>query len=202
MNLQDHQDASWSADEFVDVVNRLLPDFLPEDSSSSRVRDEVNLRLVRHYTSLGMLDEPFKDGKKAVYRYRHLLQMLLVRRMLSQGYGSAAIEAFPRQQTDSQLYRLITGQLELAVRSNPALDYLEALRKRSGISPVAAPAPPPVSAPAPAAPGPSLEKWYHLNLLPGLELHIRRDFKPSSGAVVDQIAAVVRDALNDLRRKS
>ena len=90
MNLLDHYAArvpasGWSLEEFVDAANRLLPGFLPaaEDrpGSAGKVRDEVNIRLVRHYANLGLLDDNAREGREARYGFRHLLQLLLVRRL-------------------------------------------------------------------------------------------------------------------------
>jgi len=56
---------SWSLDDFVQVTNALLSQFLPETPANTRVREEVTPRLVRHYSSLEMLDEPHKEGHEA-----------------------------------------------------------------------------------------------------------------------------------------
>ena len=97
-----HQNPHWTLEEFVTVLNRLLPQFLPDrpDSSDSSasipsksphgVRDTLTPRLVRHYTSQGLVDEPQKLGRSARYGYRHLLQLLLVRRLLREGYSTQA----------------------------------------------------------------------------------------------------------------
>ena len=76
----------------VKIANDLLPQFLPEEKAHTRVREEVTSRLIRHYTSQGLLDEPLKEGRVARYTYRHLLQLLVVRRLLTEGYGASAID--------------------------------------------------------------------------------------------------------------
>ena len=190
-NLTDYAEGSWNTDEFVELVNRLLPQVLPEEGSSQKVREDINLRLVRHYTGLGMLDEPAKEGKEARYAYRHLLQLLLVRRMQAQGYGSSAIDDFPRKHTDAQLLRLVSGQLELTVRSNPALEFLEGLRQRS--SPGA-----PVSPVAPAAR--PVSHWSRHALLPGLELHLSNEFKCPSGPPLEHLLENIKEVLKSARQ--
>lgn len=171
--LKQYADGRWGLDEFVSVTNHLLPDVV-----GNREGEEVNPRLVRHYTSQGMLDEPGKEGKEARYGYRHLLQLLLLRRMLAQGYGTAAIDRFPRKQTDDQLVQLLEGKLELTVRANSALEYLQSLKR----GPVA---------PAPVRPGPV--RWSRVELVPGLELHIREDYQPP--ARPEELLEKIRDML-------
>jgi len=169
---------SWSLEELVQVVNDLLPDFLPEEKSHTRVRDDVSPRLVRYYTSQGLLDDPLKEGREARYIYRHLLQLLLVRRLLAEGYGASAINTLAKSKTDLELEALLQGEVQLTVSPvNPALSYLQQIQQRQAPpSPAIAATPsPPVSSPQPA---PSTSYWTRFEILPGLELHIRSDFIP------------------------
>ena len=59
---------SWTGtlDDLAALANTLLPQYLPLDRSS-RTQDEVNPRLIRHYTTQGLLDPPFKEGREARY---------------------------------------------------------------------------------------------------------------------------------------
>jgi DNA-binding transcriptional MerR regulator len=152
----------WSLEEFVDTVNQLLPQYLATDKSDNRVREEINLRLVRHYTSQGMLDEPLKRGRYAVYNYRHLLQFLVVRRLLSEGFSASSINQLATQKSNSELEKLLRGSLEVqTMANNPALAYLEGLKSGNKGSSSAIPT----------------NQWYHLEIMPGLEIHLRSDFK-------------------------
>jgi len=165
-----HQNPHWTLEEFVTVLNRLLPQFLPDrpDSSDSSasipsksphgVRDTLTPRLVRHYTSQGLVDEPQKLGRSARYGYRHLLQLLLVRRLLREGYSTQALQPLLQSKTNADLEALLQGGVQLTVTpANPALAFLESIRQRSASPPVPAPAAfappaPPVSASPPPAP--------------------------------------------------
>ncbi len=139
MNLEElaQGDQQWLLDGFVDVCNQLLPDYLPDSKSNLKVKDEINPRLVRHYTSQRLLDEPLRSGKYAVYSYRHLLQFLVVRRLLSQGIGAIAINDLIISKTNDQLKALLTGGIQIHVTTvhpsltncNSALDYLDNLKK-------------------------------------------------------------------------
>ncbi|MBD2091408.1 MerR family transcriptional regulator [Microcoleus sp. FACHB-1515] len=172
---------NWSIDEFVQVTNDLLPQFLPNEKVHTRVREEVTARLIRHYTSQGMLDEPLKTGREARYTYRHLLQGLLVRRLLTEGYGATAIDTLARSKTNSELEALLQGGVQLVVApANPALAFLQQIQtqqaqKQPDVGRSPAPSLPP---PAPSVPLPSPQstQWVRLEILPGLELHVRTDF--------------------------
>ncbi|MBV8885516.1 MAG: MerR family transcriptional regulator [Chroococcidiopsidaceae cyanobacterium CP_BM_RX_35] len=125
---------TWGLDEFVQVTNDLLPQFLPETPANTRVREEVTPRLVRHYSSLEMLDEPLKEGREARYTYRHLLQMLLVRRLLASGYGASAINQLATSKDNSELEALLQGGVQLTVTpANPALAFLQQIQQRQSV---------------------------------------------------------------------
>ncbi|MGG6295105.1 MerR family transcriptional regulator [Leptolyngbya sp. AN02str] len=175
------QNSNWSLEELVAIANELLPQFLPEEKAHTRVREEVTPRLVRHYASQGMLDEPLKEGREARYTYRHLLQLLLVRRLLTEGYGASVIDTLACSKSNSDLEALLQGGVQLTLTpANPALAFLQQVQKRqpnmahsSSMSPIP---PPPVSSP-PSAPAPATQ-WSRQEILPGLELHVRSDFVP------------------------
>jgi hypothetical protein len=178
VDLSQYREATWNADEFVAVANLALQEVLHGAALA-----ELNLRIVRHYTGLGMLDEPTKSGKEARYHYRHLLQLLLVRRLLGQGYGSAAILDFPRKQDNERILQLLFGQLELTVKSNPALAFLEEVRQRTA---------------KPSATS-HCSHWTRLVPLPGFEVNVNEDFRCPSQALLDQALETVRRALTQRR---
>ncbi|MDA0674485.1 MAG: MerR family transcriptional regulator, partial [Cyanobacteria bacterium] len=83
----------WDLDALVDTANDLLPQFLPDLGDPQRRSPEtVNPRLVRYYTTQGVIDRPLRQGREARYTYRHLLQLLVVRRLLPEGYSTTAIQ--------------------------------------------------------------------------------------------------------------
>lgn len=137
------QNPQWSLDELVEVANQLLPQYLPDQGSDSRLQETVNARLVRHYTTQGLLDRPLKLGREARYRYRHLLQLLLLRRLLTEGYSSSSLGQ-ALQKSDRDLESLLQGGAQLTMESaNPALAFLAKVRDRSlGQPPQQAMAPP------------------------------------------------------------
>lgn len=112
--LDTYRDAVWSLSEFVDAANALLPDYLPKDASG-RLADEVNPRLVRHYATLGLLPEPGKEGREARYLFEHLLHLLVVRKLLAEGFGSSAIRDAVAGCSAEELSALLEGAVRVAL---------------------------------------------------------------------------------------
>ena len=62
-------------------------------ATDARVRDVPDARTVRYYQSIGLLDRPVRyDGRKAIYAYRHLLQMVCVKLLQAQGLSLAQVQ--------------------------------------------------------------------------------------------------------------
>jgi len=188
-------------DNLVDTANHHLPNVLPDRDRTGRVKDDVNARLIRHYTTQGFLDEPLKAGREARYTARHLLQLLALRKLMTEGHGAEAAGNLLRGKTNEELQALLTGHARVqATTSNPALDYLLNLQaKRSAASREEFPAPsapPPVPAPPPPA------RWTRLDIEHGLELHVRDDYRPPrTPAERDRLAREIADHLAQIRRK-
>jgi DNA-binding transcriptional MerR regulator len=206
-------------DRFVEVTNDLLPQFLPDQSSGSRGQEPVNPRLVRYYTTQGWLDKPLKQGREARYTYRHLLQLLVLRRLLAEGYSASSIGSLIGGQGDTALEDILQGGVQLTVEAaNPALAFLSQIRDgqgpakgqrgessrpdRSDRSPKrsARAAHPPAPAPVPApSPSPS-QTWTRLEILDGLELHVRQDFAaPATAHERDSLLHLIADHLAQLQ---
>ena len=214
---------SWTGtlDEFAEIANTLLPQYLPLDRSS-RAGDEVNPRLIRHYTTQGLLDPPLKEGREARYVLRHLLQLLALRALMAGGYSAQALYELLPGKTDAELLSLLDGGARLEVHSDVSLQE----RQIFGILPPSpASSPPPPSAPVPSNPAlaylkgltpstavvPSTSKppssggsdtYTRLPILPGIELHVARSAKlPRSVAEQGRLAQLIQDALSTLQRR-
>lgn len=188
------RDWTGTLDDLVDAANQLLPGILPT-GKAGRTKDDVNARLVRHYTTERLLDEPLKQGREARYTRRHLLQLLALRRLMADGFSASTLQDTLQSRTDDDLEALLAGQTQLAVQpGNPALDYLEQLRRPAAAAPApAAPSP----GPAPSAP----QQYTRLPLAPGLDVHVRSDFRlPRSRLEQERLAQLFLDALDHLRR--
>jgi DNA-binding transcriptional MerR regulator len=107
--------ARYSLDELVSVANRLLPRLLPAEGRGMKLNELVNPRLVRHLSTLGLLDEAGREGREARYERRHLLQLLVARRLMAQGYSTGAIKKLTGGARDQELESLLHGGAQLGV---------------------------------------------------------------------------------------
>lgn len=193
----------WNLEELVAEANRQLPRFLPDGRRDSRFREEVNPRLVRHYAGLRLLDDPEKEGKEARYTRRHLLQLLVLRRLLAEGYATSAISALTFRPDEALEAILESGPPMLSpapLISNPAMDYLRGLA-----SPGAAPPPqswfgPPASRPKQSSAPSRPETWSRVRLREGLEMHVSDRFvAPRTAAEREHLMRTFEQALKDPR---
>ncbi len=128
LTLQDiqNQNQRLSLDKFVRTANLLLPRYWPEDEGAkqerdARLREGVSARLVRHLTTLGLIEEPLREGREARYTPRHLLQLLVARRLMAEGYTTGAVKKLTAGADDMQLEALLQSGTQLAVEvSRPA----------------------------------------------------------------------------------
>lgn len=231
------REGAWSLDELVEHANRLLPDVLPKDAAG-RAAETVNQRLVRHYTTQGLVDEPFKEGREARYLYRHLLQLLALRRLLAEGLSSALAGKVMAGLGEGELEALLVGHVDVQLAPRRQADpgreeFLRRVRQRAGLEPAAAPAAaqPPAAAPpgraqAPSSPAPPpvareaardtsyLQRptlaaspfnettWARVEIMDGLELMVRDDFRlPANRLGDEQLLQLLKVTLLHLEQK-
>ncbi|GAA4555741.1 MerR family transcriptional regulator [Planotetraspora kaengkrachanensis] len=93
----------WTISELAERAASLLDSAGPVNG---RVREVPNERLIRWYTTIGLLDPPLaRRGRIALYGRRHLLQLVAVKRRQADGLSIAAIQAELAGATDAMLLR-------------------------------------------------------------------------------------------------
>ena len=194
----------WDLETFVQVANDLLPHYLPSvDPNRSHTPEAINLRLVRYYTTQGVLDRPLRQGREARYTYRQLLQVLVVRRLLGEGYSTSALQPITIEKSNTDLEALLQGGMQLTIETaNPALAFLQSVQTRtpdaSAAMPVqspAAPAPRDLALQDSSAPS----RWQRIVVLPGLEIHIKEDFvSPSTPQERENLLQLIAQRLSSL----
>lgn len=158
-----------------------------ERGTVSEVPDE---RTVRYYLTEGLVSPAEdKQGTASVFGYRHLLQLLVVKKLQSEHLPIRKIRDLVDGRTERELERLLGLEGGAAVK-NEAMSYLEKLLMRSTPpSPMATQAlkqTPSIEALAdfePAAPqSPQMRgshgTWSRIELEPGLELHVHDQYQP------------------------
>ncbi|WP_440065219.1 MerR family transcriptional regulator [Streptosporangium sp. OZ121] len=91
----------WTIGELAERASAALA---PTAQLNGRVRDMPNERLIRWYSTIGLLDPPLaRRGRVAMYGRRHLLQIVAVKRRQSDGRTIAEIQAELAGATDQTL---------------------------------------------------------------------------------------------------
>ncbi len=80
---------------------------------NGRVRELPDRRVVRWYTTTGLIDRPVMQGRTALYGTRHLLQVVAVKRRQAEGRSLAEIQAELAGATDETLRRVAAVSDEL-----------------------------------------------------------------------------------------
>ena len=114
--LDDHEGFWGPAEELIDRAKRL------QKVAGVNLKT-ISVRLVRYYAAEGVIDKPDRLGREAAYHYKHLLQLLLARKLSEHGV------------TLSEIKTLIAGQspLEIAGKLSCSVDTLLADIKRRRI---------------------------------------------------------------------
>ena len=164
--------------------------------AGERLGEEITPRTVRLYATEGLIDRPGKDGRRAVYGQRHLLQLLLIRSLARRGLSLSAIAPLAAGSDGELLEQLIQLQ-EPAIQqatSEPiesnsaeqqeALAYLQSLQvERSSSllpllgSPLSSNSGSPsnrrsLSSRSAGRSSAASSRWHRFSLAPGVELHL------------------------------
>ncbi len=82
---RNHADQYWLLNQLIEEAARVLA-LDKRGSVSGRVRELPDIRTVRYYTTLGLIDKPEgRFWKNALYCRRHLLQLVAIKRLQVQG---------------------------------------------------------------------------------------------------------------------
>jgi DNA-binding transcriptional MerR regulator len=218
-SLESVQDAAWNLEDFVAEVNTRLA-LMPGGYGDARQREDFSVRLLRHYASLGLVDESERVGREARYRYRHLLQILCLRQLQRQGWNSKAIADFTARE-NAELQGFLNAQTSDSSNSaesdfsakraavpdqNPvpvprkralkesALEFLESLKSGQNAPKQQMPTPAPqfLLHDPPRVP----ERWNRIEIAPGLELHISDRYRQARNTTDKRrLLEVVQQAL-------
>ncbi len=83
----------WTIEQLTALVEKALQVTRYSGQQSRRVRDVPDLRTIRYYTTLGLLDTPAElRGRKAYYGRRHLMQLVAIKRLQSRGMSLVRVQ--------------------------------------------------------------------------------------------------------------
>lgn len=184
INLQISSDKQWTLEEFAIAANEILPQVLPalkpNAKLNTKLSEEITPRLIRYYTNQGVLDDPIREGKYAFYNQRHLLQLLVCRRLLTEGFTVAVIQAIAKHKTNDDLEAMLTGGIEFnltATQPDKQPKNLENDNLKTISSQVSS-------------------QWLRIQIREGIEIHWRSDVTlPKTSLEYQHLLAEVERAL-------
>jgi DNA-binding transcriptional MerR regulator len=179
----------WTLDALAEQVGLVLTQD-QVDQHSQRVTDLPTGRIIRYYTTHGLVDRPSAyQGRTALYGWRHLLQIVAIKRLQAAGLSLTAIQERLLGLSDEQLAAIaqLPAQAEALPPSSPGAT--PARRRQAfwaqAAEPIAAasvassmPTPPPV--------GPLVQQWQSLPLTEGAWLVLAEQ----AAWTADDLAAV------------
>lgn len=106
---REREEPLWTLDELTArVALALSVDY--DGQSSGRVREIPDARIIRYYTTLGIVDRPLGyDGRTAIYSTRHLLQIVAIKRLQQRGASLSQVQQVFLALDEKSLVRLAAG---------------------------------------------------------------------------------------------
>ncbi|MEU5876939.1 MerR family transcriptional regulator [Spirillospora sp. NPDC047279] len=149
-------ESTWTITELAErAAAALAADGSPQ--VNGRVRDLPNERLIRWYTTIGLVDPPLgRRGRTALYGGRHLLQLVAIKRRQATGRTIAEIQAELTGATDTTLRQI--AQLTTPIGATPPQAVNDPAGAREATDDPAAPGA--VVAPGVPGDGPVRERFW------------------------------------------
>jgi DNA-binding transcriptional MerR regulator len=92
-----------------------------DGQGNGQVREVPDLRTIRYYTTLGLVDRPTAmQGRTALYGRRHLLQLVAIKRLQARGRTLAELQRELLGRTDEELAALAQLPVVLPEEVQPA----------------------------------------------------------------------------------
>ena len=171
-------------EELVDHGARLIPLFVGRQVRY-KVSDLPDKRTIRYYVQKGLIDRPVRVGRHALFSYRHLLQVLVIKKLQSDYIPLRRIEEITRASSEQELERLLIS--EGPKRGGPL--PVNAITRSGGPAAV-----------RPSTPAPSGHPWkscHKFRISEHLELHVDEGFRLANPSVdLDVINTRITNALS------
>jgi DNA-binding transcriptional MerR regulator len=130
--MKNGDETFWTIDELRERVAEALGGPGYDGVPSGRVRDVPDLRTIRYYTTLGLLDRPAAmRGRTALYGPRHLLQLVAIKRLQARGLSLAAVQERVVGLSDASLRRLAATESAAMKADIPPQSGASGLRAES-----------------------------------------------------------------------
>jgi len=169
-------ETSFTMHRFIAILKEQIPEIAPTQTRY-RVTQIPTDRTIRFYTANGLVDKPAShEGTRALYGYRHLLQVLAIKYLQSHYLPLVKIRSLVQNVGNRDLELLIPDIAPVTATHRLIAREDRRLLDRPFPFPAKSPTPGP-QAPS-AVPGlqpdvpSSIDAWHRLEIGPGIELHI------------------------------
>jgi hypothetical protein len=145
----------------------------------------INPRLIRDYTQRGILSRPERQGKEAIYSYKHLVELVAARLLLEDGWPLAKVGIYV---SSARLEDLVS----LAAPRNPAQSAMRAIkdiRERSAKQTAAKPS----ARKPPDLPGVSMQMWRNITGRQARLAELRAELPVHLGRIGDALQHPLTD---------
>ncbi|MBW1701305.1 MAG: MerR family transcriptional regulator [Deltaproteobacteria bacterium] len=178
----------FSIDELVEHAAQMIQLFVPKQERY-KVTDYPDVRTVRFYTTRGLMDKPHRySGQQAVYRVKHLIQLIVIKYLQSQYLSIKKVAEMINGLSQEELLIIIDlpkkGDFKSAYLEPVSQNKKPSSRKslkvkkiRNSISELV---------------------WNHFTIESGFEVHIREDFFPENPSHVEVLANRIRVILKQI----
>ena len=126
--LNDHEGFWGPAEELIDRAKRL------QKAMGINLKT-ISVRLIRYYAAEGVIDKPDRLGREAAYHYKHLLQLLLARKLSEQGVMLADIKILVSGQSVLELEGKLGCSIQTLLDEIKRRHAMEAAEKATNVSP-------------------------------------------------------------------
>ena len=121
--LETFRDFSGSAEDLARVATTICAGL---GLGAATDTDELSARLVRDYAQRDILSRPERQGKEAIYTWRHLVELVAARALVADGWPLAKVTQHFALTPLEDLLLLVPGQ----GRPNPAMTAARNIRER------------------------------------------------------------------------
>lgn len=125
----DLREKTWTGvREFVEAAEAVLQE-IGSEQERGNVKEYPNERTIRYYLSEGLIPQPEdKKGTASVFGYSHMLALIVVKKLQSQGLPNHVIRELVGNRADDELEKLLGEEIRVKTVDDPnQVAYFSAL---------------------------------------------------------------------------
>jgi len=190
----------------IDALGSLVDEVLPrivDSQGGDKVAGVPTVRTIRYYISNGLVDKPLGyEGSAALYGYRHLLQLLVIKHLQANNFQIKKIGEIIHGLTNKKLEGLLIsaekGERKGKERDVASPLLMGILKSKLKVKPTETSS---FEAELETLPAPKLSEiqptlsWKRIEIEPGFEIHLREDYPNKGGSQLDVLLSKIKHLL-------